>query len=107
MVRDANESFQRRQRQFCGKRKMLFIVVERGEVPMSLSAQAISRWEGSFGRTTWGLTWQEFPGKVSLSTLRDRGKVSFTGQALLLLLPHHLGSGSGVAPEFTKQGCTE
>lgn len=50
MVRDANESFQKRQRQFCGKRKMLFIVVERGEVPMSLSAQAIYRWEGSFGR---------------------------------------------------------
>lgn len=36
MVRDASKSFHKRQRQFCGKRKMLFIVAERGEIPMSL-----------------------------------------------------------------------
>ena len=65
MVRDASKSFQKRQRQSCGKGKMFFIVAEKGEVPMSLQLRSSTDGrvplEDHVGSNLARFPWKSFP----------------------------------------------
>lgn len=110
LVRDANKIFQKRQKQFCGERRMLFIPEvkyscgRKGQSSHEFSSTDHLQRGGFLWGSTGGLTWKRLPWKRFPKHSQGwRGKLIYqpgTPPSTSPLKSQALGTA-----EFTKLGC--